>query len=100
MNIFQENFNGFINNRIDDTINSLRNNNKNYKNNLKKYNKLYQELHNELSTKELQKFDKILDTLNNINNDELISIYKTATYDFLNLKNNQFIKNNNKKIVT
>ena len=67
--------------------------------NLKKYNKLYQELHNELSTKELQKFDKLLDTLNNINNDELISIYKTATYDFLNLKNNQFIKNNNKKII-
>lgn len=96
MNIFDENFNSFIHNRIDETIQYLKNNNKNYKQKLKEYNKLYHELHDELSENQIQKFDKILDILNNISNDELDSTYKTATYDFLNLKNNNFITHNKK----
>lgn len=94
MNIFDENFNSFIHNRIDETINHLKKNNKNYKEKLKEYNKLYHELRKELSKEQIQKVDKILDILNNISDDELDSTYKTATYDFLNLKNNNFISPN------
>ena len=89
MNIFQKNFNTFINNRIDDTINSLRKNNKNYKNNLKEYNKLYHELYNELPTKQLKKIDKIIEISNFLNGEELISVYKTAIQDFLQLHKNK-----------
>lgn len=90
MNIFDENFDSFINNRIDETVSSLKKDNKNYKNKLKEYNKLYHELYKELTTTQKQKLDKLLDISNNLSSDELILTYKTATNDFINLKNKNF----------
>ena len=90
MKVFNEDFNSFIYDRIDKNVGSLRKNDKNYKLKLKEYNKLYKELYNELTTTQTQKLDKILDILNDMSSDELILTYKTATYDFLNLKNKKF----------
>lgn len=90
MNIFDENFDSFINNRIDETINSLKKSDKNYKIKLKEYNKLYHELYKELTVTQTQKLDKLLNISNNMSSDELVLTYKTATYDFVNLKNKNF----------